>query len=201
MNAAKRTLIGLTGGIGSGKSTVAAMLADLGAHVLDADHIARTITLPGGAAMAAIEQAFGNGMIAPDGSLNREAMRAAVFKDPIAKQRLEHITHPLIAQALSNAISSAPTGAVVLDVPLLVESDRWRKQLAAVVVVDCTVQTQHDRVTQRNAWPSETTQSIIRSQASRAQRLAAADAVLLNEGVTLTDLRGQVLLLASRLGI
>lgn len=201
MSTTTRTLIGLTGGIGSGKSTVAAMLAELGAMVLDADQIARAITLPGGSAISAIRLTFGDSMIAPDGSLNREAMRARVFADPTAKDALEHITHPLIGLAMSEAISAIPAGMVVLDIPLLTESDRWRKQLAAVIVVDCPVQTQLDRVTARNGWPTETTQAIIRSQATRAQRLAAADAVLFNDGLSLAALRDQVRQLASRLGI
>lgn len=201
MSTTTRTLIGLTGGIGSGKSTVAAMLADLGATVLDADQIARSITLPGGCAIPAIRLAFGDDMIASDGSLNREAMRAKVFADPTAKQTLERITHPLIGQVISEAISAIPAGTVVLDIPLLTESDRWRRQLAAVIVVDCPVRTQLDRVTARNGWPADTTQAIIRSQATRAHRLAAADAVLFNDGLSLTDLRDQVRQLASRLGI
>lgn len=201
MNTDSRTLIGLTGGIGSGKSTVAAMLADVGATVLDADQIARTITLPGGAALPAIEQAFGSDMISTDGSLNREAMRQKIFSDPAAKHQLELITHPLISEAMTTAIFASPARKVVLDVPLLVESDRWRKQMAAVIVVDCAVQTQLQRVTHRNGWPSETTLSIIRSQASRSARLAVADAVLVNDGLTLANLRDQVLQLASHLGI
>ncbi len=201
MSTAARTLIGLTGGIGSGKSTVAAMLADLGATVLDADQIARTITLSGGSAIPAIRLAFGEDIINADGSLNRETMRVKVFADPTAKQTLEHITHPLIGQAISEAIAAILTGTVVLDIPLLTESDRWRKQLSAVIVVDCPVQTQLDRVTARNGWPTDTTQAIIRSQATRAHRLAAADAVLFNDGLSLADLRDQVRQLASRLGI
>jgi dephospho-CoA kinase len=201
VNTANRTLIGLTGGIGSGKSTVAAMLADAGATVLDADQIARAITLPGGAALPAIQRAFGPDMISADGSLNRQAMREKVFSDPAAKHQLELITHPLIGEAMATAIAAAPAGTVVLDVPLLVESDRWRKQMSAVIVVDCAVQTQVQRVSERNGWPSETTLSIIRSQASRSVRLAAADAVLVNDGLTLANLRGQVMQLASHLGI
>lgn len=201
MSTGTRTLIGLTGGIGSGKSTVAVMLADLGAKVLDADQIARTITLPGGSAIPGIRMAFGDDMIAVDGSLNREAMRARVFADPTAKQTLEHITHPLIGLAIAEAIAAIPAGVVVLDIPLLTESDRWRRQLAAVIVVDCQVQTQIDRVTARNGWPVDMTQSIIQSQATRSHRLHAADAVLFNDGLSLTDLRSQVRYLASRLGI
>lgn len=201
MSTVTRTLIGLTGGIGSGKSTVAVMLADLGAKVLDADQIARTITLSGGTAIPGIRMAFGDDMIAVDGSLNREAMRARVFADATAKQTLERITHPLIGQAIAEAIAAIPAGVVVLDIPLLTESDRWRRQLAAVIVVDCQVQTQIARVTARNGWPVDMTQSIIQSQATRSHRLHAADAVLFNDGLSLTDLSSQVRHLASRLGI
>lgn len=201
MSTVTRTLIGLTGGIGSGKSTVAVMLADLGAKVLDADQIARTITQSGGTAIPGIRMAFGDDMIAVDGSLNREAMRARVFADATAKQTLERITHPLIGQAIAEAIAAIPAGVVVLDIPLLTESDRWRRQLAAVIVVDCQVQTQIARVTARNGWPVDMTQSIIQSQATRSHRLHAADAVLFNDGLSLTDLSSQVRHLASRLGI
>lgn len=201
MNASHQTLIGLTGGIGSGKSTVANMLGELGCTMLDADQIARTITQTGGSAIPAIKQAFGNQMIAADGSLNREAMRSVVFAAPAARHTLESITHPLIGHAIAQAIAAAPAGTVVLDIPLLVESDRWRKQLAAVIVVDCPVQTQIDRVTARSGWPIETTQSVIRSQASRAHRVAAADAVLFNHGSSLATLRDHVRQLAAHLGI
>lgn len=201
MSTCHRTLVGLTGGIGSGKSTVAGMLATLGAHVLDADHIARTLTLPGGAAIPAIRLAFGKRMIAADGALDRDAMRAAVFADPGTRHTLERITHPLIGQAISQAIAALPAGTVVLDVPLLVESDRWRTQLAAVIVVDCPVHTQIDRVASRNGWSADTTLAIIRSQASRSARLAAADAVLWNDGLTQAHLQAQVTQLAARLGI
>jgi dephospho-CoA kinase len=201
VNASHQTLIGLTGGIGSGKSTVANMLGELGCTVLDADQIARTITQSGGSAIPAIKRAFGSRMIAADGSLNREAMRSKVFADPAAKQALEGITHPLIGHAIAQAIAAAPAGTVVLDIPLLVESDRWRKQLAAVIVVDCPVQTQIDRVTARSGWPIETTQSVIRSQASHANRVAAADAVLFNHGSSLATLREHVRQLAAHLGI
>lgn len=201
MNSATHTLIGLTGGIGSGKSTVATMLGEVGATVLDADLIARTITLPNGAAIPAIRQAFGDEMISADGSLNREAMRSRVFADPAAKHTLEHITHPLIGLAIANAIAAIHSGTIVLDIPLLAESDRWQKQLAAVIVVDCPVQLQIDRVAARNGWPIDAIQAIIQSQARRSTRLALADAVLFNDGLSLNALREQVQQLASRLGI
>lgn len=197
----KRHLVGLTGGIGSGKSTVAHWLVQLGAHLVDADLIARAVTAPHGAALAPIARAWGAEMLLPDGSLNRTALRERVFNDPSARQQLEHITHPLVAQEMAKSIALCPAGVVVLDIPLLVESPRWRQRLDAVVVVDCTEQTQVDRVRQRNGWPDDTIKGVLQAQARREYRLAAADMVIHNDGLNLEALQQQVNHLARWLGL
>lgn len=193
--ARRRWRIGLTGGIGSGKSTVAAMLAQCGAAVVDADAIARALTLAGGAAMPAIAQAFGPGLVQADGAMNRQAMRALAFGDPAARLQLEAIVHPLVGQETArraNEAWAAGAPCVVFDVPLLVESGRWRSQVDAVLVVDCSVATQIARVIERSAWSREAVEKVIAQQASRAQRLAAADVSLYNEGMDLPALQAQV---------
>jgi len=189
--------IGLTGGIGSGKSTVGLMLHELGAAVIDADAIARRVTASQGSAMPAIAQTFGADFISPDGALDRERMRAHVFSHPEAKQALEAIIHPLVAQETQRQAQHAIANghhALVFDVPLLVESGtRWRAQVDRVLVVDCSEETQIERVMARNGWSRETVQAIIAAQASRAQKLAAADWVIDNEGISLEALRASVL--------
>jgi dephospho-CoA kinase len=176
--------IGLTGGIGSGKSTVAALLADHGAAVIDTDAIARSLTLPGGAGIAPIAAAFGGDLIAADGALDRERMRALVFAEPTAKRRLEAILHPLIgAEADRQAAAHAAAPALVFDVPLLVESTRWRQRVDRVLVVDCAEATQRQRVIARSGWAPAQVDAVIAQQASRMQRRAAADAVIFNDGV------------------
>ena len=184
--------LGLTGGIGSGKSTVAQMLVQGGAALVDADAIARQVTAAGGAAIDAIAGQFGAQFIRSDGAMNRDAMRALVFNDPHAKKNLEAIIHPLVAQETQRqALDAAHNGhqTVVFDVPLLVESDRWRAKVDRILVVDCSVETQIQRVCDRNNWTSEAVQSIIEAQASREQRLAAADWVIFNQGISFEQLR------------
>lgn len=193
--------IGLTGGIGSGKSTVARLLVARGARLIDADQIARSLTEPQGAALAPIAQAFGADMILLDGTLNRARLREQVFNDAAARQRLEGITHPLVAQAIGQALADRADGVALLDIPLLVESTRWRPALDAVVVVDCSVETQMTRVRERNGWPEDTIAGVIRSQASRARRLAAADAVIHNDHIGLEALAREVEQLAGWLGL
>jgi dephospho-CoA kinase len=189
--------IGLTGGIGSGKSTVGQMLHERGAAVIDADAIARSVTAAHGAAMSAIAQTFGADFITPDGALNRERMRAHVFSHPEAKQALEAIIHPLVAQETQRQAQHAIANGhhtLVFDVPLLVESGaRWRAQVDRVLVVDCLEETQIQRVMARNGWKHEAVQAIISAQASRTQKLAAADWVIDNEGISLEALRTRVL--------
>lgn len=197
--------IGLTGGIGSGKTTVAGMLAGLGAAVVDADAISRSVTGPGGAAIKAIRAGFGPGMVDGQGAMDRQAMRALVFSDPSARQRLEAIIHPLvgrITQAQTRAALEAGQRCLVFDVPLLVESGaRWRRQVDRVLVVDCTAATQRARVVARSGLPQDEVDRIIAQQATREQRLACADAVIFNEGLDLTDLHTEVLQLARDFGL
>ena len=176
--------IGLTGGIGSGKSTVAALLAGLGATVVDTDAIARQIALPGGAAMAGIRQAFGAEFIDAAGGLDRERMRTLAFSDDTARRRLEAILHPLIGLETERQAVASTAPVVVFDVPLLVESGRWRARAHKVLVVDCTEATQVSRVVARSGWTAEAVQAVIDRQASRAQRRACADAVVFNEGLS-----------------
>ena len=200
------TLLGLTGGIGSGKSTVAQMLAVQGAAIIDADAISRATTAAGGAALPAIAQQFGAHLIAPDGALDRAAMRALVFDDADARQRLEAIIHPLVAQETDRQARLALDAGrrlLVFDVPLLAESGaRWRAKVDRVLVIDCDSATQIDRVMARNALPRDQVEQIVAAQASRAQRLAAADLVIFNgAGVTQDALRAQAARLAQTFGL
>jgi len=185
--------IGLTGGIGSGKSTVNQMLQARGAAVMDADAIARSLTAPQGAAMAAIAHIFGASFVTADGALNRDHMRAHVFSQPQAKQTLEAIIHPLVAQEAQRQAQVAIDNrhhTLVFDVPLLVESGaRWRAQVDRVLVVDCLEETQIQRVMARNGLSREAVEAIIAAQVSRSQKLAAADWVIYNDGITLEALR------------
>ena len=193
--------VGLTGGIGSGKSTVAGFLREAGAAVVDTDAISRGLTLAGGAAMPAIAQAFGADFVTADGALDRERMRALAFSDASAKRRLESILHPLITtEALAQADTAKAAPLMVFDVPLLVESGRWRPRLARVLVIDCSAETQIARVLQRPGWTRERVDGALAAQASRQARRAAADAVLLNDGIALVTLRNEVLSLAARWG-
>ncbi len=175
--------IGLTGGIGSGKSTVAQALVACGATLVDTDAIARALTLPGGAAMPALAAAFGAEAVAADGSLDREFMRRRVFADPAEKARLEAILHPLIgAQARREADAAGEAAAVVFDVPLLAESRHgWRERVQRILVVDCRAQTQVERVARRPGWTEDAARRVIAQQAPREARRAIADAVIHND--------------------
>ena len=197
----QRLTVGLTGGIGSGKTTVAHMLAGCGATIIDADAISRSLTEAGGAALIPIKQVFGEEVIGADGALNRGAMREIVFAQPANRTKLEAIIHPLVQMRMSAAIQNAPTDVVVLDIPLLVESPRWRKQIDLIVVVDCNVETQVSRVMQRNGWAASTIEAIIQSQATRGDRLKAADVVIFNEKSNLSILKNQVNSLGNQLGL
>ena len=205
MNSQRIWRIGLTGGIGSGKSTVAGLLARHGAAVIDADAISRSVTATGGRAIAAIAQAFGPQMVGPDGAMDRQAMRDRIFQDVQAKRQLEAIIHPLVSQITAEQAQHAlDTGhrCLVFDVPLLVESgERWRRQVDRVLVVDCSTDTQRQRVMARNGLPVQDIDRIITQQASRAQRLACADVVIANESLNLLELETQVSQVAADFGL
>lgn len=193
--------LGLTGGIGSGKSTVAQWLQRRGASVVDADAIARACTQPGGSAMPAVASAFGHGFITTNGALDRQRMREHVFAHPAARQQLEAIVHPLVGLEIQRQAAAAHSHCVVFDVPLLVESPRWRPLLDRVLVVDCSPETQIRRVQTRNGWDRPTIEAILASQSSRAHRLAAADIVILNDGNDMERLHGLLGQIAQRFGL
>lgn len=191
-------VVGLTGGIGSGKSTVAELFAALGAEVVDADAIARELTAPGGIALPALLAEFGAEVLAADGALDRAQMRTLAFADPARKARLEAILHPLIraeCEARCAAADDAPY--VLLVVPLLVESGAYAKTIDRLLVVDCPEELQILRVVARSGLAREDVLRIMAAQASRTQRLAAADDVLENVGVP-SDLRVPVAQLHAR---
>lgn len=200
MNAALPAVrrVGLTGGIGSGKSTVAQALVSCGAWLVDADAIARQLTQPGGAAMPALQQTFGDAALTPDGALDREHMRRLAFADPAAKTLLEGLLHPLIgAESALQAARADAEGArlVIFDVPLLTESRHWRARVDRVLVVDCEESTQVERVALRPGWTRDAARAVIAQQARRAQRRAIADAVIYNEDLSLAQLREQAMAL------
>jgi dephospho-CoA kinase len=185
--------IGLTGGIGSGKSTVARRLAALGALLVDTDALAHALTASGGAALPAIAAAFGADMLTADGAMDRARMRALVFGQPAERLRLEAILHPMIAEATRAQASRASAGqTIVFDVPLLAESASWRARVDRIVVVDCAEATQVARVVQRSGWTAEAVERTIAQQASRAQRRAIADAVIVNDDLSLAQLDAEV---------
>jgi len=188
--------LGLTGGIGSGKSTVAQMLAGLGACVIDADAISRRLTEAQGAAMPAIAAQFGAEFVNTHGALDRDRMRAHVFARASAKAELEAIIHPLVAQEINTQAQAAVAqgfSTLAFDIPLLVESGRrWREQIDRVLVIDCLVETQIQRVMARSHLPREAVEKVIAAQATRNQRLHAADWVIENDQVSLAELLQRV---------
>lgn len=196
--------LGLTGGIGSGKSTVAQLLAEIGAAVVDADAIARELTAPGGLAIASIAATFGPDFITASGAMDRGKMRALIYADAAARQRLEAIIHPLVRQETQRQTLLATShghAGIVFDVPLLVESSTWREQLDGVLVVDCTPATQISRVMARSALTHAEVEKIIAAQASRVRRLHAADAVIFNDRLSLGDLTFEVDQVARHFGL
>ena len=192
MASARVRRIGLTGGIGSGKSTVAQMLVALGAVLVDSDAIARELTLPGGAAIPALRGAFGAECLDAQGALDRERMRALAFADPGVRRRLEALLHPMIGAETARRASAAGDAPLVFDVPLLAESLHWRARVERILVVDCRVATQVERVLRRPGWSREAAERVVAQQASREARRAIADAVLFNEGIALPALEAQV---------
>jgi len=196
--------LGLTGGIGSGKSTVAELLRIHGAAVIDADAISRNVTAPGGSAIQPIADAFGAAFITADGALDRDQMRQASYADVHARKRLESIMHPLIGSALERdeavAIESG-SRCIVFDIPLLVESTRWRQKVDQVLVVDCLKEVQIARVVARSALARDMVEKIIASQASRTQRLRAADLIIFNAGDSKALLAREVQQIARLLGL
>lgn len=175
-------LVGLTGGIGSGKSAAADRLAELGAAVIDTDLIAHALTAPGGAAIEPIRAAFGNAVINTDGALDRKAMRDLAFSDPQARRQLEAIIHPAIRAESDRQIREAHGPYAVLVVPLLIESNSYRERYDRICVVDCPVEVQIARVMTRSHLPEDQVRAIIAVQSSREEKLAAADDVIDNSG-------------------
>ncbi|GAA5178201.1 dephospho-CoA kinase [Niveibacterium umoris] len=176
-------VVGLTGGIGSGKSAAADRFAALGAAVVDTDAIAHELTQPGGAAMPALRAAFGDEVVSSNGALDRAAMRARAFADPAARRQLEGILHPMIrAESDARVAAASAQPYVVLVVPLLVESGSYRARCHRIAVVDVPEAVQIDRVMQRSAFTREQVESIMAAQANRAQRQAVADDLIDNSG-------------------
>jgi dephospho-CoA kinase len=173
--------VGLTGGIGCGKTTVADMFGALGASLVDTDAIAHALTAPHGAAMPAILAEFGAGFATPDGALDRAKMRELVFTDPGARARLEAILHPRIREATAAAAALATGPYVIFVVPLLIESGTWRERVSRILAIDCKEETQVARVMARNNLSEAQVRAIMAAQVTRAQRLAAADDVVLND--------------------
>jgi dephospho-CoA kinase len=188
----RRATIGLTGGIGSGKSTVGALLATLGADVVDTDAISRALCAAGGPAVEPIRLAFGSAFIDDTGALDRARMRELVFAEPSARHRLEAILHPMIGEETRRREAVSPAAAIVFDVPLLVESGHWRDRVQHIVVVDCEEATQVERVAARPGWSVAAARAVIAQQATRAARLACADSVIYNDGISLDALAATV---------
>lgn len=178
----RRFSVGLTGGIGSGKSTVADMFAARGAAVIDTDQIAHQLTAAGGAAMAAIQAEFGPAFLTADGALDRPRMRDFVFGEPGARARLEAVLHPLIRIETERAAREARGAYLMFVVPLLVESSGWHERVTRVLVVDCPEELQERRVMARNGLAAHQVRAMMAAQAARAARLAVADDVISNDG-------------------
>ena len=197
--------IGLTGGIGSGKSTFGALLQKRGAALVDSDQIARQVTGPGGAAIAAIVQRFGPEFVDDTGALDRGRMRELAYSAPDARTALEAIVHPLVSLHSSQqaqAAEDAGTRVIVFDVPLLVESGRWVQRLDTVIVIDCPPAVQIQRVMSRSGLNQSTVEAILAAQSPRNIRRASADIVVHNgDNCTLADLQKMAEQVATRLGL
>ena len=184
--------IGLTGGIGSGKSTVAAMLVAHGACLVDTDAIARALTGPGGAAMPALKAEFGSAIATADGALDRDAMRRLAFSDAGARKRLEAVLHPMIGEQALREAEATLGRTVVFDVPLMTAASLWRRRADRVLVVDCSEAVQMARVARRPGWSEETARQAMSAQLSRPERRTLADAVIDNDHTDLALLQRQV---------
>ena len=199
-------VVGLTGGIGSGKSAAADLFAAQGVAVIDTDAIAHDLSKAGGGAMPAIRAEFGDAAVAADGALDRAAMRAIVFADRSARKRLEAILHPLIRSESERRIAGAISPYAILVVPLLIESGSYRERVNRVAVVDCREETQIARVISRSGLARPEIERILAAQATRAERLAAADDIIDNDGDIATlpprigHLHGEYLALARQFG-
>lgn len=188
--------VGLTGGIGSGKSTVAKWLAAQGAAVIDTDAISRELTVPGGRAIPTLRAAFGDAVIAADGALDRREMRRLAFADANIRHRLEAILHPMISADTERAAAAqAGAAVIVFDVPLLVESGGWIDRVDRVLVIDCSEATQIERVMRRSGWSQAAVRDVIAVQASREERRAVAHDVIVNDGITEAELGQRVVAL------
>jgi len=174
--------VGLTGGIGSGKSTVAEMFAQRGASIIDTDVIAHHVTSPNGPAMPLIRATFGHEYVHSDGAMDRTKMRTLVFTDPAAKKRLENILHPLIREHAERQAANAQGEYSIFVVPLLIESGVWKQRVSRVLVIDCQEEAQILRVRKRNGMDDAQIRAIMASQVSRTERLAAADDIIDNSG-------------------
>ena len=175
-------VVGLTGGIGSGKSTAARFFEARGVTVVDTDGLSRALTVAGGAAMPALREAFGAAFVTPAGALDRDAMRRRVFEDPLARGRLEEILHPRIRGAADAALAAAPGPYAMLAVPLLYESRKYRGRVARVLVVDCPEDLQVERVRRRSGLQEAEVRAVMAAQWPRWRRLQAADDVVWNGG-------------------
>jgi dephospho-CoA kinase len=184
--------IGLTGGIGSGKSTVASMLVACGACLVDTDAIAHALTAPGGSALDALVREFGAQIIAADGSMDRARMRTIAFADDSARRRLEAILHPMIGDEASRQAAQAGPSPVVFDVPLLSATSPWRQRVDRLLVIDCRESTQVRRVVERSGWTEEQVLRVIAQQVPRTARRAIADAVIFNDGLPMQQLQSEV---------
>lgn len=174
--------IGVTGGLGSGKSTVSRIFASLGAPVIDTDEISRALTAAGGAALPALRQAFGDSVFNADASLNRRALRTLILNDPSAKSRLESVLHPMILQEVIRQLGQLEAAYVLIVVPLLVETGAYDSILERVLVVDCSEDTQVRRALARGGWDETEIRAMMATQAGRQTRLERADDVIANEG-------------------
>ncbi|MCR2746102.1 dephospho-CoA kinase [Limnobacter parvus] len=178
-------VVGLTGGIGSGKTAVSNRLHELGATVIDTDEIAHSLTQPDGLAIPSIRTAFGDAAVNADGSMNRNYMRGLVFKNPDQRVILEKILHPLIRESVQNRLDQGAPNYFLIVVPLLFEKGGWNELMDEIVVVDCPIEQQVRRVIQRNNWTEEQVLAVINNQASRSVRIEGADHVIENtQGIT-----------------